>query len=135
MTGLICVVTEFHCTRFLPRVRCTFHQPIGAKHECPGAQNLVQSFSPTKLPQIYLLVHTNISYEHLFWCMLCALRQKDQCKSAGAKAACKIMMKLTPSHQAKKCCFLLLSFTKKIVKFVSDHLLLPSVTLNLVLNN
>ena len=51
--------------------------------------------SPTELHST-LLVHRSKSYAQVLQLTLYAMRQKDECKSTGVKAACKMMMNLTP---------------------------------------
>ena len=49
-----------------------------------------------------LLVHRTRSYTQLLCSTLFAVHEKDQRKSTGAKAAHKLMMKLTPGRVNKK---------------------------------
>ena len=79
-------------------IRGQFHQPIDEKHKCAGTHSLVQkmpfSFTNKSVPK-FNIIYTTRSYAQLLCSMVYDICHKDQCKSIGAKAACKMMMKLT----------------------------------------
>ena len=76
--------------------RGQFLQPIGAKCKCAGTKSLAQSVSPTKLHPT-LPARRSTSSSQLLLSTLFAIHQLDQCKYTGAKAAYKILVKLTPA--------------------------------------
>ncbi len=68
-------------------LKCSFCPQI-----CSSAQFifLQQYYAPT------IPVPSTRSYGQLIYCMLYNMCQEDDRKSTGVKAACKMMMKLTP---------------------------------------
>jgi len=74
-----------------------FLQFTGAKYKCASARSLAQSVSPTTLCQT-LPVNTTRIYAQLLHLSLYAVHNWDHWKFTGLKAACRMLLKLTPGY-------------------------------------